>query len=187
MKRLERHKSVEDKLNKEIDIVKLLKAQRLNLFVAKLFLKRHQRALVSSFKKYQIEDLDNGKANKSATNSHSHLDADLLTEPSMQLDDLQMFEKSQALKPKQLELLREINNLFSPSNNEADFNILYETTGYLSESQLYSSFWHNYLDYSDLMDDRFIGIKQDLDAPVINESVLEPYDLTTDFWSASKQ
>ena len=39
----------------EIDIVKLLYLQRVSSFIAKLILKKHQRALVTSFKKYQLE------------------------------------------------------------------------------------------------------------------------------------
>ena len=61
LERLERHEEAVDKLANEIDIVKLLYVQRVGQFIAKLILKKHQRALVTSFKKYQIDDLGNSK------------------------------------------------------------------------------------------------------------------------------
>ena len=42
----------------EIDIVKLVYIQRVGEFIAKLILKKHQRALITSFKKYQIDSLE---------------------------------------------------------------------------------------------------------------------------------
>ena len=44
-------------LNKEVDIVKFVETQRLADFMAKLFLKPYQRALVQSFKEYQIDNM----------------------------------------------------------------------------------------------------------------------------------
>ena len=40
-----------------MNIVELLYAQRTGQFIAKLNLNKHQRALITSFKKYQIDDL----------------------------------------------------------------------------------------------------------------------------------
>ena len=57
MKRLKRHEEASQKLADEIDIVKLLYVQRVGQFIAKLILKKHQRALVTSFRKYQLDDL----------------------------------------------------------------------------------------------------------------------------------
>ena len=57
MQRLKRHEEASEQLNNEIDIVKLLYVQRIGQFIAKLILKKHQRALVTSFKKYQVDDL----------------------------------------------------------------------------------------------------------------------------------
>ena len=51
-KRLERHQEASERLNNEIDIIKLLYVQRLGQFMAKLLLKRHQRALITTFKSY---------------------------------------------------------------------------------------------------------------------------------------
>ena len=47
--RLKRHNEAVEKLEDEIDIVKLLYVQRIGQFLAKLLLKKHQRALVTSF------------------------------------------------------------------------------------------------------------------------------------------
>ena len=60
--RLERHEAASEKLADEIDIVNLLHALRLGQFTAKLNLNKHQRALVTSFKKYQIDDLSQSAA-----------------------------------------------------------------------------------------------------------------------------
>ena len=62
MKRLQRHEEASRKLNSEIDIVKLLYVQRVGQFIAKLILRKHQRALVTSFKQYQVDDLADRKA-----------------------------------------------------------------------------------------------------------------------------
>ena len=57
LRRLQRHEEASEKLAEELDIVKLIYVQRIGQFLAKLILKKHQRALVTSFKKYQIDDL----------------------------------------------------------------------------------------------------------------------------------
>lgn len=41
----------------EIDIVKFIYVLRVGQFISKMILKKHQRALVTSFKKYQLNDL----------------------------------------------------------------------------------------------------------------------------------
>ena len=57
MKRLERHENASEKLCKEMDIVNFIYVRRLSQFISKMVLDKHQRALVTSFKKYQLEDL----------------------------------------------------------------------------------------------------------------------------------
>ena len=52
IKKLERHEAASERLTQEIDIVKLLSLQRIGNFMAKLVLKKHQRALVTNFSKY---------------------------------------------------------------------------------------------------------------------------------------
>ena len=80
--RLKRHEEASEKLNDEIDIVKLVYVQRIGQFLAKLILKKHQRALVTSFKKYQIDDL--GKSSNSDGTPQAKRDQHL--EPSIQED-----------------------------------------------------------------------------------------------------
>ena len=46
-----------DRLNEEIDILKHLSNQRISTFMAKLVLRKHQRALVHSFRQNMIDDL----------------------------------------------------------------------------------------------------------------------------------
>ena len=57
-KKLQRHERAYEKLADEIDIVKLLYVQRVGQFIAKLVLRKHQRALVTSFKKFQLNNLE---------------------------------------------------------------------------------------------------------------------------------
>ena len=57
IKRLQRHEQASEKLAEELDVVKFLYVHRIGQFIAKLMLNKHQRALVTSFKKYQIDDL----------------------------------------------------------------------------------------------------------------------------------
>lgn len=52
MKRLERHEEASEKLIEELDVVKYVYVNRIGQFLAKMILKKHQRALVTSFKKY---------------------------------------------------------------------------------------------------------------------------------------
>ena len=46
-----------ERLNEEIDVLKYVSTQRLSNFIAKLILRKHQRALVQSFQKYQLDDM----------------------------------------------------------------------------------------------------------------------------------
>ena len=62
LEKYERHQRASEKLQDEVDIVKLIYVQRIGQFIAKLILKKHQRALVTSFKKYQIGDLSQSDA-----------------------------------------------------------------------------------------------------------------------------
>ena len=55
MERLKRHEEGSDRLEAEVDILQFLHAQRLTNFLAKLFLRRHQRTMIYRFKKYQLE------------------------------------------------------------------------------------------------------------------------------------
>ena len=69
-------------LSEEVDVVSLIQGLRVGQFIAKLILNKHQRALVTSFKKYQIDDLrqteltDNDKGVESLNDSGSVLLSD---------------------------------------------------------------------------------------------------------------
>ena len=52
-----RYEEAVERLNKEIDVLNYVSTQRLTNFLAKLFLRPHQRELVKSFKKYQLDDM----------------------------------------------------------------------------------------------------------------------------------
>ena len=56
--RYQRYEEACTRLGKEIDIVGYVTNMRTSRFLAKLFLKNHQRALVNSFSKYQLDDMD---------------------------------------------------------------------------------------------------------------------------------
>ena len=45
-------------LEDEVDICKFIYILRIGQFLSKLHLKKHQRALITNFKKYQLENLD---------------------------------------------------------------------------------------------------------------------------------
>ena len=50
--KLERYQQASKRLNCEIDVVTLLQQQRVGQFVAKMVLKKHQRAMVTNFKRH---------------------------------------------------------------------------------------------------------------------------------------
>ena len=97
LRRLERHEEASEKLAEELDIVKLIYVQRIGQFVAKLILKKHQRALVTSFKKYQIDDLKQAEETSDNLNDYGRTSSKLL-EPTIQedgtVDDLAEFSNN---------------------------------------------------------------------------------------------
>ena len=59
MARSERHDTATEKIAEEIDIVKIISLLRVSTFMSKILLpKKHQRALVTNFAKYQIDNLE---------------------------------------------------------------------------------------------------------------------------------
>ena len=70
MAKLERHEAASERLANEIDIVKLLYLQRISTFLSKLMLKKHQRALVTNFKSFQLSNL---KAKKNSVQDEERL------------------------------------------------------------------------------------------------------------------
>ena len=55
--RYKRYEKAVENLKKEIDILKHIGNQRSSEFISKLILRKHQRALVQSFQKYQLDDM----------------------------------------------------------------------------------------------------------------------------------
>ena len=157
--RLKRHNDASDKLKNEIDIVKLLYVQRVGQFIAKLILKKHQRALVTSFKKYQVDDLSRG-------GEVSGGEALGLLEPSIQedgtVDLLSEFTRSGKLTEDQMKLLREIADQFSVEDSAADLSILFEVTGFQGDSDNFQ-FWENYVDFEELGDTNLVREDKDED------------------------
>lgn len=111
IKKLKRHEAASERLANEIDIVKLLSIQRVGHFMAKLVLKKHQRALVTNFSKYQLDDLCKERERGAKTKSEA-----LLT-PAIQADGtfsmLNALEQDESLTEDQIKLLKEISDLFS--------------------------------------------------------------------------
>ena len=60
--KLERHEGATKKLYEEMDIVKVLHESRISRLISKFVLKKHQRALVTNFKSYQLESLEKSPA-----------------------------------------------------------------------------------------------------------------------------
>jgi len=55
--KLERHEKAVEVLTEELDIVKQIKGDRVTDFLAKMSLKRYQRALVANFHRFQIASM----------------------------------------------------------------------------------------------------------------------------------
>mgnify|MGYP001626959927 CR=1 FL=1 len=58
IKKLERHEKASDSVTSELDIVKQIDGHRMAKFLAKMSLKSYQRALISAFRRYRIEDFE---------------------------------------------------------------------------------------------------------------------------------
>ena len=53
-----RHKEACTKLTSELDVVSLIRTNRFARFITKMVLKKHQRALINSFKAYQVRNFE---------------------------------------------------------------------------------------------------------------------------------
>lgn len=150
---MERHEAASEKLADEIDIVKLLYVHRVGQFLAKLILNKHQRVLVTSFKKYQIDDLRK-TIPVDAEEMRSPRASLLRQQPTIQEDDgpvsdFNAFANDERLTEDQLKLLKEIADQFTASESAADMSILYETTGFQADCEELA-FWENYQDFEEL-------------------------------------
>ena len=112
----------------ELDIVKLVNVLRIGQFLSKVLMNKHQRALVTNFKKYQFSNLDEN--------------AKTVADPS---DDLNELQWAKYLTEDHRALFKDLSELFSPKDDETDLGLLYEITGYRAESEN-SKFWDGYGD-----------------------------------------
>ena len=128
--RYERYEEAVDRLASEIDILTHIENQRASRFLQKLSLSKHQRALVSSFQRYRVEELDDEKCtdkNAKDAQDKSKVDNQLLDKEDPKLD-FSDFSYLDNLTEAQKELLEEIRLNFKPDSVLADTCILYEVT-----------------------------------------------------------
>ena len=166
IEKLERHDAASEKLSEEIDIIKFIYVLRVGQFLSKLILNKSQRALVTSFKKYQIDDL--GLANKTKGTIPGE-QSDALLVPGIQEEDglnevMDAVGSVEHLTSGQKELLKTIVENFSPEDSAADLSILYETTGFQAESENFQ-FWENYKDFEELGQTKLV--RQDKNEEII--------------------
>jgi hypothetical protein len=101
-------------------------------FLVKMSLKRYQRALISAFKDYRLDDLrEDNKANEK----------DSQTQIRQEGGDA-------ILSPEQKSLLRNISTRFD-ATKKSDSMILYEITGFKAGA-LGEEFWEGYLDFGEV-------------------------------------
>ena len=137
MQRLKRHKIAQERLISEVDLVSVMQMKRTAEFMAKLSLKRYQRALVSRFRKYQLDYLGKMKfsgrseRNDSVDEEVQVLSTDIQRRASTILGQaVDLLKSREVLSHAQEMLLQDIQENFDAEENNADMAILYEVTGY---------------------------------------------------------
>ena len=147
--RYKRYEKAVERLNEEIDVLKHVSTQRTSEFISKLILRKHQRALVQSFQKYQLDDMiaedEALKRRNQVIDQLANMDDennDVLVEGQYNLVNEELLTEDQR------ELLLEIREKFDPVEIVADLCILYEVTGYQGDNPANDEdFWANYADY----------------------------------------
>ena len=151
------------RLNDEIDICKYVQTQRASEFIAKLILSKHQRALVQSFRKYQLDDMmaeeEDIKLQEYADQRLEDKEQDVGMAMSLGIKQEAPLTKErnknfsdELLTAEQSILLHQIREKFNPVEIDADRYILYEVTGY-QEGNASEDFWTQYMDFFDLGED----------------------------------
>ena len=130
--KFKRHEKASEMLADELDIVKLVNVLRIGQFLSKVLMNKHQRALVTNFKKYQFSNLDEN--------------AKTVADPS---DDLNELQWAKYLTEDHRALFKDLSELFSPKDDASDLSLLYEITGYQAETEN-RKFWDSYGDDFDL-------------------------------------
>ena len=170
IKRLQRHKEATERLTEEMDIQTAFKIMRLANFMAKLNLKKHQRALVPSFSKYRLENLERKKDVQENEVRRVENEQQFLFDGPTAIQDEQhqsnesslmtylksdLFEKfwqsNRDHFPQLKQLIEEIDLRFDPDGDIADVGILYEITGFqgaIPSGAASHDFWDAYNDFS---------------------------------------
>ena len=129
--------------------------------MSKLILHKHQRALIQSFQKFQLDDMitehENDKKRDQVLENLANLgdDDDVMEATKTGYTSL----NEELLTDQQQALLKEIRDKFDPENVIADACILYEITHY-KDSTTDESFWDTYMDFFELGNDEHL-IRQD--------------------------
>ena len=137
--------------------------------MAKLVLNKHQRTLVTSFMKYQIDDL--GTTAEGCENT----DRSTLLQPGIQEDGTVAYDFAamEGLTEAQRALLQEVADEFNPEEEAADMAILYEVTGFQTESHNFQ-FWDNYRDFEELGETKLVRNDKNEEKPAqLTKSPLE--------------
>ena len=133
--------------------------QRVGQFIAKLVLRKHQRALVTSFKKFQLNNLETEEAGSAVRANDDpetkFLDNNATVQARSDISVLDSYGHDPNLTDLQHELLKEIAENFSPRDSAADLSILYEVTGYKADCQS-DDFWDSYRDFEELGEDKLV-------------------------------
>lgn len=124
--------------------------------MGKLILRKHQRALVQSFKKYQLDDM---LAEEEALKKKKQQEDQLILmgdyDPILAMSGDFIVDTDNKLTDEQKKMLNEIRQKFDPVNVVADTCILYEVTDFKDESAA-EDFWEQYMDFFELGGDEII-------------------------------
>ena len=154
----QRYEDATERLNKEIDIVKHVSNLRISGFLAKLILRKHQRALVRSFRDYQLDDmLAEEEAEKRQSQKAVKVGNALLYSMQINMEEPLTDGRladldDERLTEDQIMLLKSIREKFNPDEVVADVCMLYEISGFQDETTE-PDFWDEYMDFFELGND----------------------------------
>ena len=111
--RFERHADTTERLEEELNFIQLVRNLRVFRFMSRLMLRKYQRVLVQSFRKYQVEGGAGG-------------DDPEIEEPESSSDE----EEYKLQKQLRKQALQDLMSKFKPGDKKEDTAILYEITGF---------------------------------------------------------
>ena len=110
--RYNRYEDALERMNGEIDVLKSVSGQRMTQFLAKILLKKHQRTLVQSFSKYQIDVTTEDDAREQFENGL--YDAmTMINDPETNTEEMELSALADLTQP-QRNLLKDIAENFDP-------------------------------------------------------------------------